>query len=317
MPPSKIVYLDGYTVNPGDLDWGPLKALGQVFLYDRSHESEVMARCAGAEILLTNKVPFDADRLAQLPDLRYIGVTATGYNIIDVEAARAQNIVVSNIPDYGTDSVAQHTWALILELSNRVGAHDRSVKAGEWSRNPDWCYWQSPLTGLAGKNLGILGMGKIGQAVARIGQAFQMQVLFHSRIPKDFEGAKWCTWEALLENSDILSLHVPLLSETEHIIRAESLARMRPQAWLINTSRGGLIQEADLKKALVTGQIAGAALDVLSQEPPPPSHPLLGLSQVVLTPHNAWASQTARQRLLDIAVENIRSFLKGAPQNQV
>lgn len=315
----KIVVLDGYTLNPGDLDWSELNALGDVHLYDRSAVSEIIDRAKGAEIVLTNKVPLSAETLAALPGLRYVGVLATGFNIVDVAAARALKIPVSNVPAYGTRSVAQMTWALILELAMRVGDHSQSTRAGDWSRNPDFCYWRTPLVELDGLTLGIVGLGRIGRAVALLGQAFGMKVLAATRTPSapDEDGIRKADLRTVLSESDVISLHCPLTDATRQLINRESLGWMKPSAWLINTSRGPLVDEAALAEALNGGRIAGAALDVLGIEPPPPNNPLLGAKNCLVTPHIAWASSAARRRLMKIAVENIRAFQAGSGVNIV
>lgn len=315
----KIVVLDGYTLNPGDLDWSELQALGEVQIYDRSAVSEIVSRATGAEILLTNKVPLSAETLAALPGLRYVGVLATGFNIVDVAAARSLKIPVSNVPAYGTRSVAQMTWALILELSMRVGDHAQSTRAGDWSRCPDFCYWRTPLVELEGLTLGIVGLGRIGRAVAQLGQAFGMNVIAATRTPSTTgaDGIRKADLRTVLSESDVVSLHCPLTDATRQLINRESLSWMKSSAWLINTSRGPLVDEAALAEALNTGRIAGAALDVLGVEPPPSNNPLLGAKNCLVTPHIAWASSAARRRLMKIAVENIRAFQSGSGVNIV
>lgn len=315
----KIVVLDGYTLNPGDLDWSELNALGDVQIYERSAVSEIVDRAKGAEIVLTNKVPLSAETLAALPGLRYVGVLATGFNIVDVAAARALKIPVSNVPAYGTRAVAQMTWALILELAMRVGDHSLSTRAGDWSRCPDFCYWRSPLVELDGLTLGIVGLGRIGRAVARLGQAFGMNVMAATRTPSapDEDGIRKADLRTVLSESDVISLHCPLTDATRQLINRESLGWMKPSAWLVNTSRGPLVDEAALAEALNGGRIAGAALDVLGIEPPPPNNPLLGAKNCLVTPHIAWASGAARRRLMKIALENIRAFQAGGGVNIV
>jgi glycerate dehydrogenase len=316
--PPTIVFIDAFTLNPGDLSWSGLESLGNFTAYDRSPEHEVAARCAHADIVLTNKVAFRQPLLARLPALRYIGVSATGYNIIDVQAARAQGILVSNVPGYGTESVAQHTFALILELANHVGLHARTVAQGDWAASPDWCYWRKPLFELAGKTIGIVGYGAIGQAVARIGKAFGMQILVHTARPRPpEEGMTFTSLDTLFAASDVVSLHCPQTPATENMVNTRLLSLMRPHALLINTSRGGLVDEQALAKALDKGVLAGAGLDVLGTEPPSPDHPLVRNPRCLITPHQAWASMEARQRLLNILTENVRSFLTGNPINLV
>lgn len=319
----KIIILDGYAANPGDLDWTPLLELGQVELYDRTPEDRVLERIGDAEAVITNKVPFCAERLRLLPGLKYIGVTATGYNIIDVAAARGQGVTVSNIPAYSTASVAQMTFALLLELTQQVGRHAAAVVAGKWAAAPDFCFWETPLAELEGLTLGLVGFGAIGRRVARIATAFGLQVVVATRSPEryrdlpDNAGIHFVSLDELLQSSDVVSLHCPLTSETERLIDAERLALMRPGALLINTSRGALVDEDALATALNQGRLAGAGLDVLSSEPPAADNPLLTARNCLITPHIAWATGAARQRLLDIAVANLEAFLAGRPQNVV
>lgn len=317
----KLVVLDGYATNTGDLNWDAFHALadGDCHVYDRTPPGEIVARTQDAQLILTNKTPLTADTLARLPALRYIGVLATGTNVVDVPAARARGICVTNIPGYGTLSVAQHTLALILEATNHVGLHAASVREGAWARSPDWCYWQRPLVELDGLTLGIVGYGSIGKKVAALARAFGMNIVATSRSasPRTEEGVTVLPLERLLTESDIVSLHCPLTDDTRNIINAVTLARMKPTALLINTSRGPLIAEADLADALRDNRIAGAALDVLSTEPPPSDHPLVHAPNCLITPHQAWATRAARQRLLEIAAANVRTFLAGKPQNTV
>jgi glycerate dehydrogenase len=316
----KIVVLDGYCLNPGDVSWDALRKFGDVQVYDRTPAAEAEARAQGAAIVLTNKTPLPAEVLARLPDLRYIGVLATGYNVVDVAAASTHGITVCNIPTYGTASVAQFVFALLLELCHRVGLHSDAVRAGEWSRNPDWCFWKSPLVELAGKTMGIVGFGRIGRAAARIADAMGMKVIANDAIetnPPAYDGFRWSGVEELLRHSDVVSLHVPLFPETKHMINARTLALMKPSAFLINTSRGPLVQDQDLADALNAGKIAGAALDVLSVEPPAETNPLLTADRCLVTPHIAWATLEARARLMEIAIGNISGFLSGNPQNVI
>jgi glycerate dehydrogenase len=314
----KIVVLDGYCLNPGDLSWDALRAFGEVQVHDRTPAAEAEARSQGAAIVLTNKTPLPADVLGRLPDLRYIGVLATGYNIVDVAAARAQGITVCNIPTYGTASVAQFVFALLLELCHRVGAHADAVRAGEWTANPDWCFWKSPLVELAGKTMGIVGFGRIGRATGRIADALGMRVIANDALQTNaptWEGFRWASVDELLRESDVVSLHVPLFPETKHMINTGALGLMKRSAFLINTSRGPLVADQDLADALNAGVIAGAGLDVLSVEPPAATNPLLSARNCVVTPHIAWATREARSRLMDIAVANISDFLSGHPRN--
>lgn len=307
----QIVVLDGHALNPGDLSWDGLGALGALTVHARTAAADILPRSREAEILLTNKTPLTAETLAQLPRLRFINVLATGHNIVDSAAARARGVPVSNIPAYGTDSVAQHVFALLLELTQRVGAHAAGVREGRWSTNPDWSYWDGNLLELSGLTLGIVGAGRIGQAVARIGEAFGMRVRTIRRTdPPEVR-------DAALRESDVISLHCPLTPDTRHFINARTLALLKPTALLINTGRGPLIDEAALAAALAAGRIAGAGLDVLSSEPPGADNPLLRAPNCLITPHLAWATAAARRRLMGVAVANVRAFLAGQTQNVV
>jgi glycerate dehydrogenase len=314
---KNIVVLDGYALNPGDLDWGPLHALGNVTIYDRTKESEVALRAKDADIILTNKAIVNAASILQLPKLQYIGVMATGYNIVDVKAATAKQIKVTNVPAYGTAAVAQFTFALILELCNYVGLHADSVRAGDWSRSDDFSYWKTPLHELDGKVLGIVGLGQIGQAVARIALAFGMRVIAHHRYPERdrMEGVGFVTLEDCFAQADIVTLHCPLNEQNRGFVNQALLHTMKRDAFLINTSRGPLIHEQDLADALNSERIAGAALDVLSAEPPVPDHPLVHAKNCLITPHIAWAAREARARLLHTVIENVRAFLSGQARN--
>lgn len=316
----KIVVLDGYCVNPGDLTWDALRRLGEVEVHDRTRVDEVVARAAGAEAVFTNKTPLPGYILDRLPGLRYIGVLATGYNVVDVDHARARGVVVTNIPTYGTSSVAQFVFALLLELCHNVRLHADAVRAGEWSRNADWSFWKSPLVELAGKTMGVVGFGRIGRQTARIADALGMRVIANDTNeanPPGYPGFRWAGLEKLLRESDVVSLHSPLLPETRGMINARTLALMKPCAFLINTSRGSLVIDRDLAHALNEGVIAGAALDVLSVEPPADDNPLLSARNCIVTPHIAWATREARSRLMDLAVENLGAFLAGTPRNVV
>jgi glycerate dehydrogenase len=316
----KIVVLDGYSLNPGDLTWDGLRRFGQVEVFDRTPAGEVVSRAAGAEIALVNKTRMPAEVLAQLPDLKYIGVLATGYDPVDVDAARSQGIVVTNIPTYGTASVAQFVFALLLELCHHVGLHADAVRNGEWSSSPDWSFWKTPLVELAGKTMGIVGFGRIGRQTARIADAMDMRVIAHDTVQSnrpDYEGFRWAPVENLLAASDVVSLHAPLAPGTEGMIGSEALARMKPTAFLINTSRGGLVVDRELADALNSGRIAGAGLDVLSIEPPAEDNPLLSARNCLVTPHMAWATHEARQRLMEIAVANVAAFMAGKPDNVI
>lgn len=314
----KIVVLDGHTLNPGDLSWDSLRGLGDCEVYERTLENQVIPRALGAQFLLTNKTPLTRTHLEQLPDLRYIGVLATGTNVVDLAAARERGIPVTNVPAYGTRSVAQATIALLLELTQHVGAHSRGAREGRWARSPDWCYWDSPLIELDGLTMGIVGFGRIGQAVGELARGFGMKVLATSRAGAANQSLSlMVSLDRLFRDSDVVSLHCPLTPETRNLVNAERLSWMKPSAFLLNTSRGLLVDEAALACALNAGKIAGAGLDVLSQEPPPADHPLLHARNCIVTPHQAWATRAARARLLKAAVENIRAFLDNKPQNVV
>ena len=314
-----IVVLDGHTLNPGDLSWDELQSLGPCEIFDRTTPEQILPRAASAEIILTNKVVLNRETIMALPKLRYIGVLATGHNVVDITAARARGIPVTNIPGYGTRSVAQHTFALLLELTHHTGHHAQTVRDGRWTRSPDFCYWDFPLLELDGLTLGIIGFGQIGRDVAKIAQAFGLRVLIHTRTkPAPLPaGMEFVPLEEIFARTDIVSLHCPLTPDTTHLINATRLARMKPSALLINTSRGPLVDEAALADALNAGHLAGAALDVLSVEPPPATSPLLTAKNCIITPHLGWATRAARQRLMHIAVANLRAFLAGGPQNVV
>lgn len=318
----KIVILDGYTENPGDLDWGGFEALGQVTVYDRTAyiqgNEDIIRRAKGAEILVVNKTPLSEQTLkALMPELRYIGVLATGYNVVDVAAAKKLGVPVCNIPTYGTNAVAQFTMALLLELCHHIGDHNRSVKAGDWSCSPDFCYWTSPLVELAGKTFGIIGYGRIGKAVAKMASAFGMRVLACTHSGQGDDTARAVELEELLRESDVISLHCPLYPETEGMINRETIAKMKDGVMILNTSRGPLIEEADLAEALACGKVAGAGLDVLSREPADAKNPLLAQKNCLITPHIAWAPKESRARLMNIAVDNLKAYLNGKPQNVV
>lgn len=314
---NKIVVTDGYTLNPGDLSWKQIETLGQLTVYDRTKPNEIIDRCKEAAIVLTNKVPFNEATLAQLPNLKMIGVTATGYNIIDVQAATKKGIVVSNVPAYGTASVAQHTIALLLELTNQVGKHAASVAAGGWVKSPDFSYQLSPVTELAGKTLGIVGWGNIGQQTARIAQALGMEILYYTPSKKENAFAPWASLPDLFAKSDFISLHCPLKPENTGFVNNQLIGVMKPSACIINTSRGPLINEQHLADALNSHRIAGAALDVLSTEPPPADNPLLAAKNCIITPHNAWISKEARQRVMDTTIKNVAGYINNRPVNIV
>ena len=314
-----IVVLDGYTTNPGDLSWEPLSALAPCTVWDRTAPADVITRLADAEIVLTNKTPLAAETLAALPKLKLISVLATGVNVVDVAAAKAQGIAVCNVPAYSTPGVAQAVFALLLELTNRTGHHSDTVHAGRWSAGPDFSYWDGTLVELAGLTLGIVGYGAIGAAVAAVGRAFGMRILGNRRtaegpIP---EGGEFVNLDRLFQESDVVTLHCPLTPQTEGLVDAARLAQMKPTAYLINTARGPLVQESHLCDALQAGCLAGAGLDVLSVEPPAPDHPLLQAPNCVITPHIAWATRAARQRLIQQSAVNVAAFLAGAPVNVV
>jgi len=315
----KLVVLDGYALNPGDLSWEPLRALADCQIFDRTAEQDILIRAEGAEILLTNKVPLRRETLAALPALRYIGVSATGYDIVDIAQATRQNIVVTNVPSYGTNSVAQMVFALLLELCNNVGLHNNAVRQGLWARNPDWCFWQSQLIELSDKTIGIVGYGRIGKRVADIAQAFGMHArVAGTRRPNDLPpGVDWGSLDGVFATADVVSLHCPLQPSTRGLINSARIAQMKPSAILINTSRGGLIVEDALAEALNSGRLAGAGLDVLTVEPPRASSPLIGAKNCVITPHIAWATRESRSRLLDTAIANLRMWLDGHLENVV
>ena len=312
---TAIVILDGFTANPGDISWAAIEALGNCKIYDRTGEADVVARAADADIVLTNKTLITQKSLAALPRLRYIGVLATGYNTVDVQAAQQRGILVCNVPEYSTPNVTQAVFALLLELTNRTGHHSQTVHEGRWSASPDFCYWDGELVELAGRTLGIVGYGRIGKAVAAVGSAFGMQILAHRRTASD--DPQFVSLDRLLSESDVVSLHCPLVPDTKELINAARLAQMKPSAFLINTARGALIHEPDLAAALNAERIAGAGLDVLSVEPPLASNPLLSARNCVLTPHIAWATRNARLRLLEVTAANIRGYLLNRPQNVI
>ncbi len=315
----KIVVLDGYGLNPGDLSWKGMEALGELTVYDRTSPSELMERSEGAEALITNKTLITAENMEALPDLKYIGVLATGYNVVDIEAAKARGIVVTNIPAYSTSSVAQMVFAHILNITQRVGHYAEENSKGRWTNNADFCYWDTDLVELDGKKMGIVGFGNIGQATARIAQAFGMEVLLYtskeqSALP---QGMRKVALDELFAESDVISLHCPLTPETKEMVNAERLKLMKPGAILVNTGRGPLVNEQDLADALNEGRIAAAGLDVLSVEPANADNPLLGAKNCFITPHIAWATKEARTRLMQIAVQNLKSYQEGYIINNV
>ena len=315
----KIVVLDGYTENPGDLSWKDLEALGETTIYDRTPVELVEERIGDAEIVITNKTPIDKEIFEKCQNIKYVGVLATGYNVVDVNTAAEKGIPVCNIPTYGTTAVAQMVFALLLEICHHVGTHSEAVKMGEWSNNVDWCFWKYPLIELAGKTMGIVGFGRIGKAVGRLAKAFGMNVLAYDEYENE-EGkaiADYVTLDELYTKSDVISLHCPLFPATTGMICKESIAKMKDGVILINTSRGPLINEADLAEALQSKKVYAAGCDVVSTEPIKADNPLLGCYNSILTPHIAWAPKESRQRLMDIAVDNVRNFLNGTTVNAV
>jgi glycerate dehydrogenase len=316
----KIVVLDGYTLNPGDLSWDALAAMGELTVYNRTPADKVVERAQGAAIIFTNKTPVDEAAIQQLHALKYIGVLATGYNIVHTVAAAAKGIVVTNVPGYGTASVVQLTFALLLECCLHVQKHSDAVMEGKWSRSPDFCFWDYPLIELSGKTMGIIGFGHIGRQVASVAAAFGMHVLANSRTQKDqplLTHFRWAGLEELLQQSDMVSIHCPLNAETKGMINTDRLQLMKSSAFLLNTSRGPVIVEEDLAAALNNNTIAGAGIDVLSGEPPANNNPLLTAKNCIITPHIAWATKEARTRLMQVMVSNLAAFLQGKPVNTV
>jgi glycerate dehydrogenase len=310
----KIVILDGYTENPGDLSWDGFSQLGELTVYDRTDPTQVIERIGDAEVIITNKVLITRDILKACPSITYIGVLATGYNVVDIAAAKEQGVVVTNIPDYSTQAVAQYTFALLLELCHHVGHHNHTVQNGRWAKSVDFCYWDYPLIELAGKTLGIIGFGRIGRAVATLANAFGMKVLAYSRSQDrryEHEMCSYADFDQVLAASDVLSLHAPLTDKTEKMINRQTISRMKDGVIIINTSRGPVIDEEDLREALLSKKVAAAAVDVVSAEPISSDNPLLGLDNCIITPHIAWAAKAARERLMDIAVENLKAFIAG------
>lgn len=313
----KIVVLDGFTLNPGDISWEGVRTLGDLRVFDRTPAESIGDRIGDAEIVLTNKVRITR-AVMKNSRVKYVGVLATGYNVVDVAAARELNITVTNIPTYGTNAVAQYTFALLLEACHHVGAHSASVHSGEWTANPDWCYWKYPLLELSGKTMGIIGFGKIGKAVGKIADAMGIRVLYYDQAgAADCGFARQVSMDELLTASDIVSLHCPLFESNRGMINRDTLRQMKDGVILINTSRGPLVNEKDLAEALESGKVAFTAVDVVSDEPIHADNPLLGSQNAIITPHIAWATREARQRLMAIACENIRAFLAGAPINEV
>ena len=319
MSKMKIVVLDGYTANPGDLSWEGLELLGEVTVYDRTKPSETVARAAEAEIVITNKVVIGREEMAQLPHLIYIGVLATGYNVVDIAAARERGIIVTNVPAYSTESVAQMVFAHLLTVTNHTERYAIENRQGRWSSNPDFCYYANSITELADKTFGIVGLGNIGQRVAQIAQAFGMKVKAFTSKPAEAlpEGIQKADLKELFQTSDIISLHCPLTPDTHHLIKAETIAWMNPETILINTGRGPLVDDAALAEALKAGRLKAYCADVMTEEPPKADNPLLQVDNAYITPHIAWATKEARQRLLQIATTNVSAFLKGTPQNVI
>ena len=321
----KIVVLDGYALNPGDLSWEGIRKMGEVEIYERTPEAKILERAKGAEVLLTNKTPLSRETIEALPELEYIGVLATGYNVVDLEAAAENEVVVTNVPTYGTNTVAQFVMALLLEACHHVGEHSRAVKSGDWTEAADFCFWDYPLIELQDKKLGIIGFGSIGQRTAELAAAFGMKVLVYDRSPEKkisdpeikTEEIEFVDLMDLYRRSDVISLHCPLTAETAGMINQTSIAQMQEGVIIINTARGGLIVEEELAAALETGKVRTAAVDVLSTEPPASSNPLINSDKTIVTPHIAWASKEARQRLMQTVFQNLNSFLEGSVINQV
>lgn len=316
----KAVILDGFTTNPGDLSWNWLEEKCELTVYDRTPAEKIVERCEGCDIVITNKTPLTKETLAQLPECRFIALLSTGYNVVDCEYAATRGIPVSNIPTYSTAAVAQLTFALILELTNSVAVHNTAVKNGEWTSCADFCFWKTPLQELFGKTIGIIGFGKIGQAVTNIAHAFGMKVVAYTANPdkyKDTQNVEFASLDTLLEKSDVVSLHCPLTEKTQGMVNADFLGKMKKTAYLINTSRGPVLDEEAVAKALKAGDIAGAGVDVLSTEPPKADNPLLGCENCIITPHIAWAGFETRERLLGVLKENIFAFLDDKPINTV
>ncbi|MEP1488525.1 MAG: D-2-hydroxyacid dehydrogenase [Algibacter sp.] len=318
----KIVILDGYTLNPGDLNWEGLKQFGELEVFNRTpfNTDAIIKNIGDADIVYTNKTPIPKNVIENVPNLKYIGVLATGYNVVDIITAKKQHIMVTNVPAYSTTSVAQFTMALLLEMCHHVGDHNQAVKNGDWSKSLDFCFWNSPLIELAGKTMGIIGFGNIGQATAKMAQAFGLNIIVYSRTIKpelESETCKFVSLDELLESSDIISLHCPLFEETKGIINADNISKMKDGVKIINTSRGSLIVEEDLEKALNYGKVSAAAVDVVSSEPMNKNNPLLNAKNCIITPHIAWAPKEARTRLMDTTINNLEAYLKGTPINCV
>lgn len=316
----RIIVLDGHTLNPGDNPWDEIAALGELHVYERTRPDQVVERAKMADIVLTNKTLLDARALQSLPQLKFISVLATGYNIVDAAVAGDRGIPVSNVPEYGTDSVAQHVFALLLHFCHHCARHDQLIRSGEWQQRGDFCFWERPLVELAGKCMGIVGFGRIGRRVGELAHAFGMEVAAYDVVsgsPPDYQPFSWKTLDQLFTESDVVSLHCPQTSENAGMVNRLLLSKMKPTAWLLNAARGGLIDERDLADALNNGTIAGAGLDVLSLEPPADDNPLLQARNCLITPHTAWGTVEARRRLMAVTAENIAAFLSGRPINVV
>lgn len=316
----KIVVLDGYTLNPGDITWEGMEALGELTVYDRTKAEDVAARIGDADVVYTNKTPITKETLDACPNVKFIGVLATGYNIVDIAAAKEKGIPVSNIPTYGTAAVSQFAIGLLLELCHHIGEHSDAVKAGEWTSNPDWCFWKYPLVELDGKTMGIIGFGRIGQDTGKIAQALGMKVLAYDAFKRpelETETCHYVDLDTLLAESDVIALHCPLFPDTEGIINKDTIAKMKDGVMIINNSRGPLVVEQDLRDALDSGKVAGAAVDVVSTEPIRMDNLLIGAKNVIITPHISWAPKESRQRLMNIAVDNLKCYVEGKPQNVV
>lgn len=316
----KIVILDGYCENPGDLSWEPLKAFGQLTVYDRTPKELVVERIGDAEIIIINKVEMTREIFEACPSIKYVGVLATGYNVVDVAAAKEKGIIVTNVPTYGTTTVAQFAIAQLLELACHIGHHSEAVKQGRWESCPDFCFWDFPIMEMVGKTIGIVGFGKIGQATAKIAEALGMKVLAnanHKRPELETENVKYASLDEIFAQADVISLHCPLTDANKGMICKENIAKMKDGVLILNTARGGLVNEADLAEALNSGKVAGAAVDVVSTEPIKGTNPLLSAKNCLITPHIAWAANEARQRLMDVAVDNVKQFTLGTPVNVV
>ena len=316
---TKIVILDGYTENPGDLSWDAMAALGDLTVYDRTPADKIVERIGDADIVYTNKTPISRETLDACANVRFIGLLATGYNVVDVQAAKEKGIVVTNIPTYGTDAVGQFAIAMLLEICHHIGHHNDAVHAGRWTNNDDWCFWDYPLIELAGKTMGIVGFGRIGQATGRIAKALGMKVVAFDSYPNETGKAiaEYVDLDTLLASADVIALHCPLFPDTEGIVNKETIAKMKDGVIILNNSRGPLIVEKDLAEALWSGKVYAAGLDVVSTEPIRADNPLLKAKNCIITPHISWAPKESRQRLMDIAVDNLAQFLEGNPVNVV